>query len=218
LVEAPPDIINSLFQFNIDYKKIKYIYISHVHGDHCFGFPFLMLRFFFDRVEGEIQVLGPSGMAVHLKEITRLSFGDDHPVNSWIKENIVFTEISHSESVWIGHEFEITPFPVFHLVETLAFKISRNSIINNDFIYLADSKWDDALLNYISDRKYIILCDMNGEPTDPVQIHISEQDILDKALPAIDIDTKVIGTHLKKNKTSQHRRIVYAESGDEIDI
>ena len=218
LVETPPDIIASLFRYNIDYKLIKNIFISHSHADHCFGFPFLMLRFFFDQRSDVIQVLGPPGLDTHLKLITRLAFGDDHPVNDWVEKQIRFSELAQLETVQTPDLFEIIPFRVFHLVETFSFKIHAGSIFPGNFIYLADSVWDDELLEKLTGRRYLILCDMNVEPDDPVQVHISEYDIIEKVLPFLDPKTQIIGTHLKKEKTSANSRICYAEPGMSIDV
>ena len=46
LCETPPDIMFSINRNVIDISTIKTIYISHLHGDHIFGFPFLILSVF----------------------------------------------------------------------------------------------------------------------------------------------------------------------------
>jgi ribonuclease BN (tRNA processing enzyme) len=41
LCETPPDIMLSLHKHAIEISSIKTVYISHLHGDHTFGLPFL---------------------------------------------------------------------------------------------------------------------------------------------------------------------------------
>ena len=50
LCETPPDIMLSINKNSIDLASIDRIYISHLHGDHIFGLPFLILSAFFEDV------------------------------------------------------------------------------------------------------------------------------------------------------------------------
>jgi len=43
LVETPPDILQSLMQQGMSPAQVDTVFISHIHGDHCFGFPFFFL-------------------------------------------------------------------------------------------------------------------------------------------------------------------------------
>ena len=90
LIEVPPDIIETLFSNSIPINQIEEIFISHLHGDHCFGFPFLALKQFFDGKNELIRLIGPKGIENRLKELTILAFGSDHPVMNWINSHYSF--------------------------------------------------------------------------------------------------------------------------------
>jgi len=87
LAETPPDIMTSIFREKIDVRKIQVIYISHFHGDHYFGLPFLILRLFVislgELSDSKIKLLGPAGLKNKTKEICRLALGDNHPAHRW---------------------------------------------------------------------------------------------------------------------------------------
>ncbi len=61
LIETPPDIMVSLHRENIDIYSLEAIYISHLHGDHTFGFPFLALDLFRNACSGRWKREVPHG-------------------------------------------------------------------------------------------------------------------------------------------------------------
>lgn len=215
LVESPPDIMNSLFRENIDRQNITKIYISHFHADHCFGLPFLLLRNFNDDYRTGIKMIGPEGIEKRITEICTLAFGEDHKMQNWIKEHIIYQEIINRKEIKIDTQYKLTPVKMFHSPETYGFVLESGG---NKTVYIADTYWDDSLLEYIKDADSVLI-DLNGEKSDKAKIHISEYDLEQYAFPNIKKkDIKFYGTHLKKNKISKNKNIQYLRPGDEIEI
>ncbi len=218
LVETPPDIMLSLFREKIDLTKIYVIFISHFHGDHYFGLPFLLLRIFFNRIfnptESKIRIIGPVDIENKTKELCRFALGNEHPVHQWMEDKIIFTEISVGSIVDLGDEISLKIFSMYHLIETYGFAFYKSN--NILFSYFADSVWNDELLNQIKLFPEIILIDMNGEISDPVKFHMSENDIIEKAIPFSEGRIIYYGTHLKTQKQSQHEEIKYVHPGEII--
>jgi len=44
LIDAPPTALIALRQQGISVADLCSVFITHVHGDHVFGFPFLLLE------------------------------------------------------------------------------------------------------------------------------------------------------------------------------
>jgi len=218
LVETPPDVVQSLINNNIEYKSLKYIFISHVHADHSFGFPILMLRLFFDGVTGPIKIIGPASIKGYLTRLTLMAFGKKHPLAEWYKQNVEYITIRNESEIQISSKYLIKPVEMIHGVKTYGFKLSLDEEIKEKFVYLADSSWDKRILNSISDNKYIILLDMNGEPSDKSKIHISEEDIVKNAINCVHPETMFYGTHLRVNKTSNNPQIEYARPGMVLEV
>ena len=59
---------------------------------------------------------------------------------------------------------------------------------------------------------------MNGEPDDPTKVHLSEEDLIEKAIPLTDQETVYYGTHLKRDKLSKLDQLVYVQPGQIIDL
>lgn len=215
LVEVPPDIIQSLFKQNIAISKISSIFVSHFHGDHYFGIPFLALRQFFDGIEKNISIIGPKGIRERVIDLTVSAFGTTHPVVDWIKDHYVFSEIIDRTAIKISQSLEIIPLKMFHIVETYGFQCPGQS---SSFTYFADSSWNEKLIDYISDERCTVLVDLNGEPTDKMKIHISESDLNLYALPYVNPETMFFGTHLKYEKKSLNYRIKFVKAGNLINV
>ncbi|MDP6870015.1 MAG: MBL fold metallo-hydrolase [Candidatus Poseidoniaceae archaeon] len=77
IVDAPPTALASLRRAGISPSDIDTILITHVHGDHVFGFPFLLLerRYISDReMERPLTVAGSSGVKSRLIELCNLAY------------------------------------------------------------------------------------------------------------------------------------------------
>lgn len=61
LFEAPPTALMALNRLSIDPNEIETVVISHHHGDHILGIPFLLLHWkFFGRTK-PVRIIGPRG-------------------------------------------------------------------------------------------------------------------------------------------------------------
>jgi len=220
LVETPPDIMNSLFREKNDLYEIRLIYISHFHGDHYFGLPFLILRLFFNAagksMNLKVKILGPAGIKNKTKEICRLALSENHPVNSWIEDNFIFEELVTDDRIEIDDDNYLKVFPMNHFTETYGFSFFKYDRIV--FSYFADTIWSDELISQIKLFPQIIVADLNGEPSDPQKIHMSEQDLIEKGIPHSHGKITFYGTHLKKQKESLHNQIKYVYPGMVISL
>lgn len=218
LIETPPDIMNSLLREKIDLSKIRLVYISHFHGDHYFGFPLLALRLFFDSIQKQLMekiiILGPINIKNKIQEICKLAVGEIHPLNEWIDVNANFIELTQNNDIALDENLKIKSFPMFHFIETWGFSLYNKSEII--FSYFADTMWDDKLIDQIKLLPKVIIADLNGEPTDQVKVHLSENDIITKALPLSKDNIIYYGTHLKYQKESLNKNIHYTYPGEEI--
>lgn len=215
LVESPPDIMNSLFREGVDRKKISAIYISHFHADHCFGLPFLLLRNFVDGYSIHVKIIGPEGIEERIMETCIIAFGAEHKMQNWIREHVSFREIGEGRDIKVNMQYRITPVKMFHSPDTYGFVLETEG---KKTAYIADTYWEDSLLAYFEDVDTVII-DLNGDRTDKNKVHISEDDLMEYALPNIK-KTDIIfhGTHLRENKISKNKRIRYLIPGEELKI
>jgi len=102
----------------IKFSKIKHIFISHLHGDHCYGLVGLISTFRLLNRDTELHVYGPKG----IKEIITLQLKLS---SSWTNYPLYFHELESKESQLIYEDDKVT-------VETIPLK---HRIYTNGFLF-----------------------------------------------------------------------------------
>ncbi|AKH94530.1 ribonuclease Z [Elizabethkingia anophelis] len=127
------------------FSKINHIFISHLHGDHCFGLPGLIASFRLLGRDQELHVYGPKGIKKMLEtifEITETHRGFQ----------IVYNELEgdQSQKVYEDDKLEVWTIPLDH-------RIYCNG-------YLFREKPKDRRLNMAEISKYpeIEICDYHN--------------------------------------------------------
>ena len=221
LVECPPDIMGTLRGQGIDYSSIRRIYLSHFHGDHYFGMPFFTLNLLNHHLETgkdapKIQVIGPRTVKEHVVALQKTAVSADNPSVAWIDTVYDFLEIDESSHLALPGIGEMSFHRMAHSKETYGFSIFRNGECL--LVYLADTRWDDSFLKILSERPACVICDLNGGPADRIKQHMSESEIIEKAMLVTGGATRYIGTHLRRDCASAHENLIYARAGTTIEV
>lgn len=117
----------------IKFSKVKHIFISHLHGDHCFGLVGLISTFRLLNRESELHVYGPKG----IKEIITIQLKLS---NSWTNYPLLFHELDSKEPQVLFEDDKVT-------VETIPLK---HRIYTNGFLFREKPGLRKLLINEIS--------------------------------------------------------------------
>jgi ribonuclease BN (tRNA processing enzyme) len=74
LFDAPPHSLSSLRRVEVDPNEIEAIVLSHHHGDHFLGVPFLLLHWRWKGRTRPVRIIGPRGTAALTRDITQKVF------------------------------------------------------------------------------------------------------------------------------------------------
>ncbi len=213
--EMPPDIMLSLHQNGIDISSISTIYISHLHGDHTFGLPFLMLSAFFRHyTSGErlpYTLVGPEGLEEMARNLVISAFTARHHCLKWMEEFCTFVEIDESSHPNLLQGYQASFFKLNHLVDTFGFTLGKDEQV--EFAYVADTLWCESIASMLEHRPQVVLIDLNGQDDDPDRVHLSMSDLKQKALAITGQDTQYYGTHLVQEFSSTVPGIRCAKPG-----
>nr|WP_321234306.1 ribonuclease Z [uncultured Psychroserpens sp.] len=120
----------------VKFSRIKHIFISHLHGDHCFGLAGLISTFRLLTRETDLHIYAPKG----LKEVITLQMKLS---DSWTNYQLIFHELSSdvSELIYEDDKVEVYTIPLDHRIYTNGFlfkeklgdrKLDMNAVLNAD--------------------------------------------------------------------------------------
>ena len=123
-----------LRRHKIKFNRIKHIFISHLHGDHCFGLVGLISTFRLLGREADLHIYAPKGLKESI--LLQLKLG-----NSWTNYNLIFHELTNKKSELIFEDEKVTveTIPLDHRVYTNGFlfrekegdrKLDMNAVLN----------------------------------------------------------------------------------------
>ncbi|MFP4363138.1 MAG: MBL fold metallo-hydrolase [Spirochaetia bacterium] len=211
LVEAPPDIVPSIGHAQADINKIESVYISHFHGDHCFGLPFLFLTLGNTGRDRPITVFSPPGGQEHILKLFVTAFSDTAPGYRFLSEQTNFIEVSDRTQAELVEgwttEFVLTE----HSKTTFGFFLSQNT--TGGFFYIPDTLWTPRFFPFLERKPDFVLADMNGTGDEENPKHMSVKDIQENALPVTGNSTSYLATHLFEPMAMSVQNILPVQPG-----
>jgi ribonuclease BN (tRNA processing enzyme) len=138
LLDCGATILPALKRHGRDTGSIDAIFISHLHGDHFGGLPFLFLEYLYENVRTRpLLVAGPPG----LEERVRAVFGALYrePAAMPPPYPLEFVELHPGRSATFGG-VDVRPFRVPHQTASISLGL-RVSVDGRHILYSGDSAW-----------------------------------------------------------------------------
>jgi ribonuclease BN (tRNA processing enzyme) len=172
LLECGPSVLAALNRDHIHSTSIDFLLISHLHGDHFAGLPFLFLEYSY-RVKRStpLRLAGPPGLQEHAEQLYQIMYGK---TLSDLRFELEFIEVHPDMDLHLG-DFSIHPFEVPHNAQpfALGYRLEEGA---HTMVFSGDSAWSDILLQQ-SQGVDLFLCECcTLEPR--LKQHISLHEIL----------------------------------------
>lgn len=155
VLDAGPSILSTLGREGIDSGTIDAIALSHLHGDHFAGVPFVLLDGAFGAPRTRpLTIVGPPGTERRVAELYRVYY--DHASQVALPFNLRFVEITDHQPVEIA-DIRIEAFDVVHQAtsRSLGFRLYRGG---RSIAYSGDTEWHDALARHVAGTD-LFLCE-----------------------------------------------------------
>lgn len=152
LLDCGPTTHAGLNALGIDAREIDAIALSHYHGDHTAGLPFLLLAFVYERPrERPLHILGPPEVQQRVEDMNRaFEYAPDLKRTYPLR----FTEFRTGQDVEAA-SFTLRPSPAWHHPNTKPFMLAVRSGAQRLF-FTGDTGWHEALPEVVGDVDLLI--------------------------------------------------------------
>ena len=152
LLDCGPTTLPGLKALGVDPREIDAIAISHFHGDHSSGVPYLLLDYVFDsKRKTPLIVAGPRGVE---KRICELTTAFDYDTNDDRHYSLSYLEFEVDQPIALAG-FQVTPMPAHHHPHTSPHMLR----VENDeraLLFTGDTGWHERLPERAGDVNLMI--------------------------------------------------------------
>jgi ribonuclease BN (tRNA processing enzyme) len=157
LIDCGASALPALKALQLDPNQIDGIVLSHLHGDHFGGVPFLLLDGQFARREKPLLIAGPPGTKERLHVVMEAMF----PKSTGSKWKYVWEVLEIPigvETDVLGHSVSTTEVIHQSGASSTALRLGDGDKV---FAYSGDTEWTDALLPIARDAD-LFVCECYG--------------------------------------------------------
>jgi ribonuclease BN (tRNA processing enzyme) len=165
LIDCGATSLVALRRQDIDPNEIDTVLITHLHGDHFGGLPFLILDGQFRRRTRDLTVVGPPGTGDRLHQAMETLFPGSGSVHRRFEIHLMEHTDRHTRELGT---LRVTPFEVRHASGAPAYAVRVESPTGS-VAYSGDTEWTDALLE-AAEGVGLFLCE--GYSPNPVRWHL----------------------------------------------
>jgi ribonuclease BN (tRNA processing enzyme) len=153
LIDCGASSLPALKAQGIARNAIDLILITHFHGDHFGGLPFLLLDAQFTRRTRPLVIAGPQGIDTKLTQLMEALFENSSKTER--KFDLLVIALNPEQTRSFG-AVTVTPFPVLHGESGGPFLAYRVEAEGRVIAYSADTEWTETLIPAARDADLFI--------------------------------------------------------------
>ncbi len=152
LLDCGATSLSALRRSGLDPGEVAAVFVSHLHGDHFGGLPFMILNAQFARRTEPLTVIGPPGITRRLAEAMECMFPGSSAVARRFRLGTV--ELRPGADVTVGG-VRAAAFPADHPSGAPALAL-RLTLGGKVVAYTGDTAWTDALIEVAAGADLLI--------------------------------------------------------------
>jgi ribonuclease BN (tRNA processing enzyme) len=153
LIDCGASSLPALQRLGIARENIDLILITHFHGDHFAGLPFLLLDAQFSRRGRPLVIAGPPGIEARLAQVMEALF--EHSSTTKQRFELSIVALKPEQTRELG-AVTVTPYPVVHGSSGGPFLGYRIEAQGRVIAYSADTEWTETLIPLARDADLFI--------------------------------------------------------------
>jgi ribonuclease BN (tRNA processing enzyme) len=207
LIDCGTSSLPALQRLGIARDDIDLVLITHFHGDHFAGLPFLLLDAQFSRRSRPLVIAGPQGIEARLAQVMEALFEHSSTTKQRFELNVV--ALKSEETRQLG-AVNVTPYPVVQGGSGGPFLAYRIEAEGRVMAYSADTEWTETLIPLARDADLFIAEAYTHDRV--VKNHLSLK-TLEPHLPAINAK-RLILTHMSDDMLGRLDTLAYTAASD----
>ena len=153
LIDCGASSLPALKRQGVARDDIDLILITHFHGDHFAGLPFLLLDAQFSRRTRPLVIAGPQGIEMRLTQVMEALFENSSKTKPKFELSVVALKPEEKRSFGA---VDVTPYPVVHGESGGPFLAYRIEAEGRVIAYSADTEWTETLIPLARDADLFI--------------------------------------------------------------
>lgn len=166
LIDCGASSLIAMKREGVDPGDVSAVVLSHLHGDHFGGVPFLILDAQFSRRTRPLWIVGPPGVRGRVEAAMEVFFPGSTAVRR--KFNVEFLELAERQATSVGPA-AVTAFPVVHASGAPSYAL-RVEYGGRTIAYSGDTEWTESLPDAAQDTD-VFVCEAYTFDT-PVKFHL----------------------------------------------
>lgn len=159
-------------RYNIHPGELELILVSHLHGDHMAGVPFLFLEYQFQTPrERPLLIAGPPGIQVAIEGLFKLIYSDVAGMERTF--SVEYVELAEGQWQRLG-SVDVLPVRVRHLPHSPSYGYKVVGA-GRTLAYSGDTAWTEALVE-LAEGADLFICECH-QYDGQVPVHLSYADL-----------------------------------------
>ena len=197
LFDAPPTLLPHLKRLQVPLTGLEVVFISHLHGDHFMGLPFLLLEYLYlTERKDDLFIVGPPGIQQMMEEfadrcypgVTRAAgyrrvYLDAQPGTGQSANGVSFRAL-----------------PMNHVRGSLDCFGYRVKLGDKTVAYTGDTMFCDEIFELAEGADVLVIDCTYSEGSGPEHMGLDDLKVIRKRVPA---ETTIILTHLNGEPETQ---------------
>ena len=207
LIDCGASSLSALKRLGIAHDDIDLILITHFHGDHFGGLPFLLLDAQFTRRTRPLTIAGPEGIEMRLSQVMEALFENSSKTKPRFDLSVIALKPEQAKTFGA---VTVMPFPVVHGESGGPFLAYRVEAEGRIIAYSADTEWTETLIPAARDADLFIAEAYYYDKI--VKNHLSLT-TLEAHLPEIN-PKRLVLTHMSEDMLARRETLAYAMAED----
>ena len=197
LFDAPPTILPHLKRLNVPLTDLEVLFISHFHGDHFMGLPFLFLEYvYLTPRKDALFIVGPPGVEEKIEDFARRCY-PEITREAGYRRRYVEARAGQDQLV---NEIAFRAVPMNHVRGKLDCFGYRVSLGGKTVAYTGDTMYCQEIFELAEGADVFVVDCTYSQGSGPEHMGLDDLKVIRKRVPA---ETTIILTHLNGEPETQ---------------